>query len=148
MHVNINGFPITLVDTAGLRTEATDIVEKEGILRAHAMLEKADLILLVIDTSKLIKHSLLQSNIETALENHIKNLNLDAKYEMLFNRSNENNLPKCICVFNKIDLLTEEQKITLKKITEINNKINCISCKTEEGFQLFLKELTKMLQKL
>ena len=47
----LNGLPITLTDTAGLR-ETGDIVEKEGIRRAIKEIEQADLLLLVYDLSQ------------------------------------------------------------------------------------------------
>ena len=46
----LNGLPITLTDTAGLR-ETGDVVEKEGIRRAIKEIEQADLLLLVYDLS-------------------------------------------------------------------------------------------------
>ncbi len=46
--ITIDGVVITLVDTAGLR-ETTDIVEQEGIKRAHKELAEADLALAMID---------------------------------------------------------------------------------------------------
>lgn len=46
--ISLNGLPITLTDTAGLR-ETGDIVEKEGIRRAIKEIEQADLLLLVYD---------------------------------------------------------------------------------------------------
>ncbi len=48
----IDGVPITLVDTAGLR-QADGPVEREGISRARDYLEKADLILYIGDNSVL-----------------------------------------------------------------------------------------------
>ncbi len=42
------GVPVTLVDTAGLRT-AEDAVEREGIGRAEAAIASADLVVLVVD---------------------------------------------------------------------------------------------------
>lgn len=47
-HIQIDGLPITLVDTAGLRV-ATDDVESEGVRRAQAQLEQANLVMLVRD---------------------------------------------------------------------------------------------------
>jgi tRNA modification GTPase len=44
--IDLDGMSLTLVDTAGLR-ESTDVVEVEGIRRARAELERADLALLV-----------------------------------------------------------------------------------------------------
>ncbi len=46
--ITIDGVVITLVDTAGLR-ETVDVVEQEGIKRAHRELAEADLALAVID---------------------------------------------------------------------------------------------------
>lgn len=49
--ISLNGLPITLTDTAGLR-ETGDIVEQEGIRRAIKEIEQADLLLLVYDLSQ------------------------------------------------------------------------------------------------
>ncbi len=49
--ISLNGLPITLTDTAGLR-ETGDIVEKEGIRRAIKEIEQADLLLLVYDLNQ------------------------------------------------------------------------------------------------
>lgn len=48
--ITLNGLPITLTDTAGLR-ETGDIVEQEGIRRAVKEIEQADLLLFVYDMS-------------------------------------------------------------------------------------------------
>ena len=48
--ITLNGLPITLTDTAGLR-ETGDVVEIEGIKRAYKEIEQADLLLLVYDLS-------------------------------------------------------------------------------------------------
>jgi tRNA modification GTPase len=47
---NIRGLPVIFVDTAGLR-EAGDEIEAEGIRRTRAMLQKADLVMHVLDHS-------------------------------------------------------------------------------------------------
>lgn len=49
--ISLNGLPITLTDTAGLR-ETGDVVEKEGIRRAIKEIEQADLLLLVYDLNQ------------------------------------------------------------------------------------------------
>ena len=48
--ITLKGVPICLVDTAGIR-ETDDTVEKIGVDRAKAYLDKADLVLAVIDQS-------------------------------------------------------------------------------------------------
>jgi tRNA modification GTPase len=50
-HIEIDGLPIHIIDTAGLRDSA-DPVEQEGIRRAWAEIEKADLVLLLVDSSQ------------------------------------------------------------------------------------------------
>ena len=47
----IDGLPLTLVDTAGLR-ETDDPIEAEGVRRARAELAQADRVLLVVDDSR------------------------------------------------------------------------------------------------
>ncbi len=49
-HIQINGMPLHVVDTAGLRSSA-DVVEQEGIKRAWKEMASADHVLLVVDAS-------------------------------------------------------------------------------------------------
>jgi tRNA modification GTPase len=49
-HIQVDGMPLHVIDTAGLR-ESTDEIEIEGIRRAWHEMESADLILLVVDGS-------------------------------------------------------------------------------------------------
>jgi len=48
--VRIGGVELTLVDTAGLR-EGGDMIEQEGIRRAHSELTRADLAIIVLDAT-------------------------------------------------------------------------------------------------
>lgn len=47
-YVHLDGLPLHLIDTAGLR-EAGDAVEREGVRRARAEMEAADCVLLILD---------------------------------------------------------------------------------------------------
>ena len=49
--IHIDGMPLHIADTAGLRDEA-DVVEAEGIRRAHSEMTRADRILYVIDATR------------------------------------------------------------------------------------------------
>lgn len=51
VRLNLDGLPIRLTDTAGLRENPADQVEQLGIDRANAIIKQADLILLVLDAS-------------------------------------------------------------------------------------------------
>jgi tRNA modification GTPase len=49
---NIGGVPLVLVDTAGIRSETADEVERIGVERSRAALTRADIALMVIDGSQ------------------------------------------------------------------------------------------------
>jgi tRNA modification GTPase len=45
VHLDLHGYPVNLIDTAGIHESATDPVEHEGMRRARAMADRADLVL-------------------------------------------------------------------------------------------------------
>lgn len=49
--VSLAGIPLHIIDTAGIRAESDDPIEKIGIERSRKALESADLVLLVLDCS-------------------------------------------------------------------------------------------------
>ena len=100
--INIKGIPLVLVDTAGMRT-TDDIVENIGVEKSKQFIEKADLVLLVLDASKELE------NEDIEVINQIKE-----------------NKKKIIVLLNKIDL---NKKINLEghnleNIVEISAKDN------------------------
>lgn len=50
VHLDLGGWPVVLADTAGLR-ETGDAIEQEGVRRARARADEADLRILVLDAS-------------------------------------------------------------------------------------------------
>lgn len=54
-HIHIDGMPLHIIDTAGLR-ESPDVVEQEGIRRALSEIEQADCILFLYDGSNESEH--------------------------------------------------------------------------------------------
>ena len=48
VHLDLDGYPVTLIDTAGIR-ETDDPVEQEGVRRARARAADADLVFWLID---------------------------------------------------------------------------------------------------
>jgi tRNA modification GTPase len=68
--IDLQGLPITLVDTAGWR-ETSDIVEREGVARASKAREVADLVLVVLDSSAAITDEDTQLLDQTAARNRI-----------------------------------------------------------------------------
>ena len=57
--VNINGIPLKLIDTAGIR-ETKDAVEKIGINKSLEIADSADLIIAIFDSSKELTHEDLE----------------------------------------------------------------------------------------
>ncbi len=55
-HIQLDGMPLHLIDTAGLR-ETTDVIEQEGIRRTQQALQSADLVILVLDDRYPTDHS-------------------------------------------------------------------------------------------
>ncbi len=110
--VNINGIPLKLIDTAGIR-ETENEVEKIGIEKSIKYAKEADLVILIIDGSK----DLSKEDIEI--------LNIV-------------NPKKTIIILNKIDL---EQKIdeNTPEIVKFNNIIKISALKKEGIDKLYEK---------
>ena len=110
--VNINGIPLKLIDTAGIR-ETENEVEKIGIEKSIKYAKEADLVILIIDGSK----DLSKEDIEI--------LNIV-------------NPKKTIIILNKIDL---EQKIdeNTPGIVKFNNIIKISALKKEGIDKLYEK---------
>jgi tRNA modification GTPase len=51
LHLDLGGYPVTVLDTAGIR-ETSDPIEREGVRRANEQATSADLVLWVVDASK------------------------------------------------------------------------------------------------
>ena len=102
-YINLDGVPVKIIDTAGIR-ETEDVVEKIGVERSREKLEEADLILLVMDSSREI------SDEDKEIIEQVKG-------------------KKTVLILNKIDL---EQKLDEKYIKDFENIIR-ISAKEEIG---------------
>lgn len=63
-HIHIDGLPLHIVDTAGLRDDA-DIIEAEGIRRARDEMTRADRILYVIDATELPTAAAIEREIKS-----------------------------------------------------------------------------------
>ena len=90
--VHLDGLPLNLVDTAGLRG-ATDVVEAEGVRRAHGEIARADRVLYLVDAG-------------VAATNEVKNSAQGEKESAQWAAELEQ-LPAQVpvtLVFNKIDL--------------------------------------------
>ena len=115
--VNINGIPLKLIDTAGIRN-AKDEVEKIGIAKSREIANTSDLVIAIFDSTK----ELTKEDLEIL--------------EIVKNK-------KSIIVLNKIDL---ENKINGKniKLQETSNNIVEISALNNIGIEKIYEEITKL----
>ncbi|WP_010298322.1 tRNA uridine-5-carboxymethylaminomethyl(34) synthesis GTPase MnmE [Clostridium senegalense] len=74
-YINISGVPIKIVDTAGIR-ETEDVVEKIGVERSKEKINQADLIILILDSSRQLDEE----------DREIISYILDKKYIVLLNK--------------------------------------------------------------
>ncbi|MGL4253591.1 MAG: tRNA uridine-5-carboxymethylaminomethyl(34) synthesis GTPase MnmE [Fusobacteriaceae bacterium] len=72
--INLKGIPLVLVDTAGIR-KTEDIVENIGVEKSKELLEKADLVLFVVDGSRPLEEEDLKIHEKIKAENVIGILN-------------------------------------------------------------------------
>ena len=113
--INIDGMPLHVIDTAGLR-ESTDQVEQIGISRAWKEIEQADRILLVVDACDL-------SNQENLVW---------PEFIQKLNRSDHLTL-----IRNKVDKLSEDSSIS----NEGDFPIISLSAKSGSGLNLLRDHL-------
>ena len=109
----INGIPINIIDTAGIR-ETKDIIESIGVEKSKQMIEKSDLIILIINNN-------------TEINNDIKDI-----YNRIKNK-------KHIIILNKIDLKNIAKIEEFKE-----EKIIKMSIKNNQGIEDLKKEIIDM----
>ncbi len=115
-HIHIDGMPLHITDTAGLR-DSNDIVEQMGIDRAWEEIEQADRIVLMIDAT---------DSSQMAIQEH---------WSQFFDHPQYNN--KLTVIYNKCDALKD------KPATSVNGI--WLSAKTGEGLNAFKAELKAVM---
>lgn len=117
--MNIDGIPIKIIDTAGIR-EASDEVEKIGIERAKEIADNADLLIAIFDIS---------ANID---EEDIEIIDLIKD-------------KKAIIVLNKIDLIQDNINVD-SRISNLNKKIIKISALNKDGVEKISETIVEMFK--
>lgn len=103
----LDGIPLTLIDTAGIR-ETEDEIELEGIIRAQKEIANADLLLNLIDIRE-IKKEFIDSGLPTiTVFNKIDLINDHAS-------SNEENNNDCVFISAKTGIGIDHLKALIKK---------------------------------
>lgn len=96
-HVQIDGMPLHMIDTAGLR-QTNDIVEQEGIKRALREIEDADLMILLVDSSTDV-----DEDPTTILRDLAPDITLTKPRLVVYNKCDKSNLTPGIIQANHSD---------------------------------------------
>ena len=124
-NIEIEGVPVVITDTAGIRDTPSDEIEAIGIRKAIEELKKADLVLFMLDGS---------SKPEDALETFEKIKEFEA---------NDNRI---MVIVSKADKgMCKEVDALLKTEPFVNLKQISTSTKTEDGLNTLKKELVSAL---
>lgn len=114
--LSINGLPIRLIDTAGLR-DTDDLVEKLGVERTHTAVAEADLVVLVV-------------SVESSLPNEVLDL--------------LQNTPVSFCVLSKSDLAGEEAA-ELQATLSLYAPVITVSALTGQGIEALRQAIYQRL---
>ena len=118
-YLNIDGIPLKLIDTAGIR-DTDNTIEKIGVEKSKKLVKDADLVIAIFDISTNF------DNDDRKIMNLIKD-------------------KKAIILLNKVDIL-KENKSNEEEIKELNKPIIKISAKEEIGLDLLYNEIKKMFE--
>ncbi|MFK5914647.1 MAG: tRNA uridine-5-carboxymethylaminomethyl(34) synthesis GTPase MnmE [Woeseiaceae bacterium] len=107
--INIDGMPLHIIDTAGLR-ESDDVVEQEGIKRTWIEIEQADRVLLLVDDKTGITDQ--DEKIRQQLPKHLKVTIVRNKIDLTDSQAfqNENEIALSAKSKDGLDLLREHLK--------------------------------------
>ena len=118
-YISINGIPIKIIDTAGIRN-TSDMIEGIGVKKAIDLTQEADLIIAIFDNSK-------------KLDEEDKKI-----IELIKNK-------KAIILLNKIDI--EDKKMDEdENIAVLNKKTIKISTKTKENVEKLYNAISEMFE--
>lgn len=141
-HIHIDGMPLHIVDTAGLR-ESPDEVEIEGIKRALEVIRSADQVLLVIDASldqQATAAELWRAIWTNEISGAISSVEQDSDL-LIENFQTLIEDKKVTLIRNKIDLCTQEPE----KIESDEGTVIQLSAKHQTGMDLLRDHLKKVM---
>ena len=118
-NIRVNGVLLNIIDTAGIRN-TDDVVEKIGVEKSLSLIEKSDLVILVLNNNEKLNEEDLELIDKTNNKKRIIVINkcdLDSKINL--NLENENILK--ISAIDNVDILKEEIS-NIFKLDELNNK--------------------------
>jgi len=120
LHLDLGGYPVTVLDTAGIR-ETNDPVEREGVQRASEQAAGANLVLWVVDAAT--------SECQTLPA--IKVASESAAW----------------LVVNKMDLVAEEEQRRIESRFDTKEVVNLVSSKTGAGVDELVNAIARFAER-
>lgn len=129
--LDVSGYSVLLIDTAGIRSKTIDLIEELGMKKSKDQAQAADMVILVIDALHLID----MDDMDLWLSQYTKNMNVQCS--------------NCLVYVNKIDVVPEDQIFRFKKMSQSSKWTICFgSCKAEKGLTDMMEIFVNCLQKL
>lgn len=131
--ININGYKIIIIDTAGIRNKSKDSIELIGIERSKQKFLESDICLLVLDATKPTIDPVLLKMLES---------------------QNSSQMKRLVIVLNKTDLVSNDDILKIRQDLRQNQLLKstpiivAASCKTLKGIPELLATITKQCKEL
>jgi tRNA modification GTPase len=122
LHLDLGGYPVTVLDTAGIR-ETNDPVEREGVRRASEQAAGANLVLWVVDAAASECQTLQLPAIKVASES------------------------AAWLVVNKMDLVAEEKQRRIESRFDTKEVVNFVSSKTGAGVDELVNAVARFAER-
>jgi tRNA modification GTPase len=119
VHMDLSGYPVNLIDTAGIRVASDDPIEREGMRRAREAASRADLVLWVVDAR------------DDAARSGRESQTVQASW----------------IVANKIDLLEEGARQRLEAKFPLSPETHWVSALTGDGIDRLVASLIQLAEK-
>jgi tRNA modification GTPase len=120
VHLDLHGYPVNLLDTAGVREASEDPVEREGIRRAREATGRADLVLWVVDAEARGAVGSLTGGLEP--------IGAEAARWI---------------VLNKVDLIDAQADANLKTGLADRSDVHFVSATNGQGLDILVAALTR-----
>ncbi|VDO95629.1 unnamed protein product [Soboliphyme baturini] len=140
VYLRLGDYPVTIIDTAGIR-ETCDVIEEQGVLRSRQRAQTADILIAVFDATD---PSFRDIDATTSVVNAFLN---DLQ---LVPAENEVELPAILLVFNKCDLLPAQVLAATSEYQWRSTRLRVIqsSCLTTEGTEAVVKSVTAVAKSM
>jgi tRNA modification GTPase len=121
LHLDLGGYPVTVLDTAGIR-ETNDPVEREGVRRASEQAASANLVLWVVDATAIESQAPQRPLIQAPAESH------------------------AWLVVNKMDLVAQPERRRIESRFDKKEIVNFISSTTGAGVDELVNALGRFAE--